>query len=82
MHRIQHSGVFIQNFIQDKNLNSLNLKPLCIPLPPLLFFRVRLRKEEKLREQEQRLKEKEEKLKEQEERLKEQEVKGGLPANR
>ena len=45
-------------------------------------FRVRVRKEEKLREQEQRLKEKEGRLKEQEERLKEQEVKGGLPANR
>ncbi|KAM6968591.1 bromodomain adjacent to zinc finger domain protein 1A [Tautogolabrus adspersus] len=44
-------------------------------------YRVRLRKEEKLREQEQRLKEKEEKLKEQEERLREQEVKGGLQTN-
>ncbi|XP_074548137.1 bromodomain adjacent to zinc finger domain protein 1A [Halichoeres trimaculatus] len=44
--------------------------------------RVRLRKEEKLREQEQRLKEKEEKLKEQEERLREQEMKeGGVQTN-
>ncbi len=41
------------------------------------FFRVRLRKEEKLREQEQRLKEKEAKLKEQEEQLKE-----GVQTNR
>uniref|UniRef100_A0A8P4G4T2 Bromodomain adjacent to zinc finger domain protein 1A n=1 Tax=Dicentrarchus labrax TaxID=13489 RepID=A0A8P4G4T2_DICLA len=40
--------------------------------------RVRLRKEEKLKEQEQRLKEQEQRLKEQEERLKEQEVKGEL----
>ncbi|XP_022621867.1 bromodomain adjacent to zinc finger domain protein 1A [Seriola dumerili] len=44
--------------------------------------RVRLRKEEKLREQEQRLKEREEKLKEQEEKLKEQEAKGGHQTNR
>ncbi|XP_070697907.1 bromodomain adjacent to zinc finger domain protein 1A [Pempheris klunzingeri] len=43
--------------------------------------RVRLRKEEKLKEQEEKLKEQEEKLKEQEEKLKEQEEKGGLPAN-
>uniref|UniRef100_A0A8P4GE18 Bromodomain adjacent to zinc finger domain protein 1A n=1 Tax=Dicentrarchus labrax TaxID=13489 RepID=A0A8P4GE18_DICLA len=43
--------------------------------------RVRLRKEEKLKEQEQRLKEQEQRLKEQEERLKEQEVKGGLQTN-
>uniref|UniRef100_A0A3P8SXS1 Bromodomain adjacent to zinc finger domain protein 1A n=1 Tax=Amphiprion percula TaxID=161767 RepID=A0A3P8SXS1_AMPPE len=41
--------------------------------------RVRLRKEEKLREQEQRMREKEEKLKEQEEKLKEE--KGGVQTN-
>uniref|UniRef100_A0A3B4ZIS6 Bromodomain adjacent to zinc finger domain protein 1A n=1 Tax=Stegastes partitus TaxID=144197 RepID=A0A3B4ZIS6_9TELE len=41
--------------------------------------RVRLRKEEKLREQEQRMREKEEKLKEQEEKLKEE--KGGAKFN-
>ncbi|XP_034530820.1 bromodomain adjacent to zinc finger domain protein 1A isoform X2 [Notolabrus celidotus] len=45
--------------------------------------RVRLRKEEKLREQETRLKQKEERLREQEERLREQEVKeGGVQTNR
>lgn len=56
---------------------------MCCASPlPLLSSRVRLRKEERLREQEQRLKEKEEKLKEQEEKLKEQEVKGRLQTNR
>ncbi|XP_028251330.1 bromodomain adjacent to zinc finger domain protein 1A isoform X2 [Parambassis ranga] len=43
--------------------------------------RVRLRKEEKLREQEQRLREKEEKMKEQEEKLKEEVAKGRVQTN-
>ncbi len=62
--------------------SPISLRQNCDESSSSTFLRVRLRKEEKLREQELRLKEKEERLKEQEERLKEQEAKDGLQTNR
>lgn len=56
--------------IQDETTKQTNAQDSCSGSEPSLLIlhtlRVRLRKEEKLREQELRMKEKEEKLKEQE----------------